>query len=174
MRIGILSDTHNQRGRTRCALDLLKCHGAESLIHCGDFVNASMLELLAGWPSVFVFGNNDSESIPELRSVAQTIGAECLEWGGALTVDGKRLAITHGHLNSERRRLAGERPDYLISGHSHRPADHRRDATRWINPGALHRSQHFTVALLDVTTDELRFLEVPARADGAALRKSLP
>lgn len=175
MRIGILSDTHNQLDRTQRALKLLTSHGASTLIHCGDFVKASMLELLAGLPCYFVFGNNDSESIPDLLSAAKNIGAQCLEWGGVVTIDGKRFAITHGHLKSEVRSLLALQPDYLLSGHSHRLSDYVSGPTRRINPGAMHRARQFTVALLDLPTDELRFLEVPAMStDGAAMRKSVP
>lgn len=175
MRIGILSDTHNQRDRTQRALKLLTSHGASTLIHCGDFVKASMLELLAGLPCYFVFGNNDADSMADLRSVAKTVGAVCLDWGGVVTLDGKRLAITHGHLKSEMRSLLAQHPDYLLSGHSHRMSDQVSGPTRHINPGAMHRARQFTVGLLDLPTDELRFLEVPAMsADGAAMRKSAP
>ena len=34
-------------------------------------------------------------------------------------------------------------------------------AVRRINPGALHRANEFTVALLEVGTGEVRFLPVP-------------
>lgn len=175
MRIGILSDTHNQRDRTLRALDSLKSHGAELLIHCGDFVDAAILELLAGLPCYFVFGNNDSDAISELRSAAKSTGAICLDWGGVATIEGKRLAITHGHLRSEVRSLLAQEPDYLLSGHSHRMSNSFHGPTRRINPGALHRAREFSVALLDLTTDELRFLDVLTMSDGGAvLRKFLP
>ncbi len=36
MRLGILSDTHDELERTRVAIALLRRAGAEALIHCGD------------------------------------------------------------------------------------------------------------------------------------------
>ena len=55
----------------------------------------------------------------------------------------------------------GRRPDYLLSGHSHVAADRREGGTRRINPGALHEAEAYSVALLDLGADELRFITVP-------------
>ena len=37
----------------------------------------------------------------------------------------------------------------------------RENGVRYINPGALHRASEFTVALLDLKTDDLKWLKVP-------------
>lgn len=169
MRLGILSDTHNQRDRTRAAVELLKQQGADVFFHCGDFIEASILELLAGTPTYFVFGNNDCDTISELRAAAQATGAICLEWSGIVTLGEKQIAITHGHRTSEVRRFLAQQPDYLLSGHSHVPTDQRVAHTRRINPGALSRAKSYTVALLDLATDELQFLDVPS-VRGAGIR----
>jgi predicted phosphodiesterase len=59
------------------------------------------------------------------------------------------------------RRVLAERPDYLLSGHSHAPSDVQDGAVRRINPGALHRADEFTVAILDLASGELKRLCVP-------------
>jgi putative phosphoesterase len=161
MRLGILSDTHDQCDRTRWAVQLLHDAGAEALFHCGDFTGSEMLELCAVLPCYFVFGNNDDFSIPDLRHVASETGATCLEWGGAVALDGKQIGITHGHTRSDLQRVLATKPDYLLTGHSHIAADRREGATRWINPGALHRAHDYSVAVLELESDELQFLEVP-------------
>ena len=51
-------------------------------------------------------------------------------------------------------------PDYLLFGHTHIRLNERDGATRQINPGALHRAAEWTVAVLDVVQDQLRFLKV--------------
>ena len=58
------------------------------------------------------------------------------------------------------RRLLAADPDYLVTGHTHAPLDERLGATRWINPGALYRAVEWPAALLDLVTDELKFLKV--------------
>jgi hypothetical protein len=70
--------------------------------------------------------------------------------------------VTHGHLYKEYRQLLDANPDYLLTGHSHVASDMRECATRFINPGALHRASSYTVALLNLADDSLRFLTVPS------------
>jgi putative phosphoesterase len=161
MRLGILSDTHNQLERTRVAVQLLIDAGAEALVHCGDFTHANVLELCAARPCYFVFGNNDDFTIAELKRTAMVTRAQCLQWGGEVELAGKRIAITHGHMPGEVRRLLAAKPDYLLSGHSHIANDSRTATVRRINPGALHRAKSFSIAVLDLVRDEVRFIEVP-------------
>jgi putative phosphoesterase len=162
MRIGIISDTHDQLERTQRAVELLIAAGAERLFHCGDLIEPSMVEVCAVVPSYFVFGNNDADSVPGIRNAIAKVGdSVCLDWGGQVELSDKRIAMTHGHMHTDVRRLLAAAPDYLFSGHSHVKADRREGKTRRINPGALHRAREYTVAVLDLATDELRFLSVP-------------
>ena len=160
MLLGILSDTHDRLARTSHAVGLLRSEGAEAFIHCGDITGPEIVPACAVLPCWFVFGNNDCDSLPDLRRAMSEAGAVCLEWGGEVTLGSKRIAVTHGHLSSDVRRLLAAKPDYLLSGHSHYPHDHSDGMTRRINPGALHRAADFTVALLDLATDQLRYLVI--------------
>ena len=135
MRIGIVSDTHDQVGRTTRAIELLVAAGIEAVVHCGDLTGPAVVDLFAGIPSYFVFGNNDFDE-RGLRRAMAAIDADCLGRGGEIELGGRRLAVTHGDSDREIRRLAARGPDYLFFGHSHVPTDHREGATRWINPGA--------------------------------------
>ena len=162
MRIGIISDSHNQYERTSLAVQQLKSIGAETLFHCGDLTLPAMVNSFGGLPCYFVFGNNDVHVVSEIRqAINEVAGAVCLEWGGEVQLGKKRLAMTHGHRYSEVSRLLATNPDYLFTGHSHLAADWREGATRRINPGALHRASSFTVALLDLEDDSLQFLTIP-------------
>ncbi len=162
MLIGILSDTHNQMKRTAAAIQLLHVEGAEVLFHCGDLTDPDVVGICAVLPCYFVFGNNDAYRVDEIQAaINQADGAVCLGWGGEVELTGKRIAVTHGHVYQEYRRLLATKPDYLFTGHSHIAADHREGVTRFINPGALHRAQEFTVALLNLANDTLKFLPVP-------------
>jgi putative phosphoesterase len=161
MRLGILSDTHDEWTRTRAAVDLLRAEGAEVLIHCGDLASPAILTLCAVLPCYFVFGNHDADSVPALQRAALESGAVCLGWGGVVELAGKRVGLVHGHLTTDVRRVLGAQPDYLLSGHSHNSSDSQIGPVRRINPGALHRADAFTVAMLDLVADALRFMRVP-------------
>ena len=160
MRIGILSDTHDELERTRVAVRMLQDAGAEALIHCGDLASPPIVRACAVLPFWFVFGNHDSDTVPILRQAAIESGANCLGWGGIVELAGKRFGVTHGHMTTDVRRVLAEQPDYLLSGHSHIPNDTVVGTVRRINPGALHRADPFTVAILDVQTGDLTFLRM--------------
>jgi uncharacterized protein len=159
MRLGILSDTHDKVERTRAAVGLLVDSGAEALIHCGDITIPEVVYELAPLPSYFVFGNCDFE-LTDLRQAISAIGGFCLERGGMIERDGRRLAVTHGDSSHELTRLGAEHPDYLFSGHTHQALDVQRGPTRFINPGALHRAARRTVVLLDCASGRLEMLPV--------------
>lgn len=161
MNLGILSDTHDQFTRCEHAVKLLQTAGAEAIVHCGDIIEPSIITICAALPCYFVLGNNDADNYPHLKKVAREVGAVFLDLGGVVTLGGKRVAITHGHLTSEVRKLMAMHPDYLLSGHTHMAEDRMVDGTRRINPGALHRARNFTVAVLDLDLEELTSIGVP-------------
>jgi putative phosphoesterase len=160
MKIGILSDTHDQLDRTQRAVRALQAAGAEALIHCGDLTRPKIVTACAVLPCHFVFGNNDVDDVPSLRAAMAEAEAVCLEWGGTVTLAGKRLAVTHGHITAHVRRLLAEQPEYLCTGHSHIAHDWRDGPTRRINPGALYRAAEYSVAVLDLATDTLEFIPI--------------
>ncbi len=159
MRIAIISDTHDHKKRTVQAVEVLRSEGAETLIHCGDLTGPDIVHACGGLPSYYVFGNNDFQQ-DVLRAAMNEVGGTCLDFGGEILLDGKRIAVTHGDSLREMRRLAAAEPDYLLFGHVHVTADRREGPTRWINPGALHRARRWTVALLDTDHDELHFFDI--------------
>jgi predicted phosphodiesterase len=131
------------------------------LIHCGDLTRPEMVAVCAALPCYFAFGNHYADNVPALRHAIAEAGAVCLDWGGEVTLAGKRVAVAHGHMHTDVRRLLAARPDYLLSGHSHVAGQRQDGPTRRINPGALDEVEELTVALLDLVTDSVRFLSVP-------------
>jgi uncharacterized protein len=161
MRIGILSDTHNEFDRTLLAVDMLREAGAEALFHCGDLNSPPIVEMCSAVPFYFTFGNHDSDSVPALKQAAIVHGATCLGWGGTVELVGRRIGLTHGHMRSDVQRTLADSPGFLFFGHSHFPSDETVGSTRRINPGALHRADEYTVALLDLDTGRLELLKLP-------------
>ena len=83
-----------------------------------------------------------------------------LGWGGTVKFAYKLVGVVHGHMRTDLRRVMEVQPDYLLSGHSHIAQDEREGRVRRINPGALCLADELTVALLDLVTDDVRFLTV--------------
>jgi putative phosphoesterase len=159
VRIGILSDTHDQFDRTRRAVKLLRAAGAEALFHCGDLTSPEIIEICAGQMVHYVYGNNDFDT-EDLARAMKAVDAVNLQWEGTIELHGCRIAMTHGDRSTSWRRLIAEEPNYLLSGHTHEASDQRHGPVRFINPGALHRARRHSVALLDLASDELTILNV--------------
>jgi putative phosphoesterase len=169
MRLGILSDTHDELARTCLAIQLLRDAGAEVLVHCGDLASPPIVAALAVLPSWFTFGNHDADSVPALQKAATEFGVTCLGWGGTFEFAGKRIGLVHGHMTMDFRRVLAEKPDYVFFGHSHFAVDVVDGPVRRINPGALHRALEYTVAVLDLDSGELRLL--PVESGGVECRR---
>ena len=160
MLIGILSDTHGRGPIMAAAVDLLRRRGAEYLIHCGDVGGVDLLEHLVGGPAAFVLGNCDADE-PAYRRHAQSLGVVFCGSMGDLELDGRRLAVMHGDdAPLMERILASRQHDYLLHGHTHVRHDQHVGRTRVINPGALFRAAHKSVAILDTRADALEFVEI--------------
>lgn len=159
MRIGIMSDSHGDAAITRRAVALLGREGATKLIHCGDICSESVLDELAGHDCVFVWGNCDQAGA-SMRAYLRRVG---LAWPDAplrLTLDGKRIAVAHGHEWEFQSLLEDDSLDYVFHGHTHVMKDVRVNGCRVINPGALYRATPHSVAVLDLDSDDLAFFVV--------------
>lgn len=160
MIVGILSDTHDRIEAARTGIALLRQHDAEYFIHCGDVGSEMILDLLAGLPAAFVFGNTDWDRRGLERYAAQ-LNVSCLGVSGEIELDGKRFYVQHGDdFPALKRMIDSQRVDYVLHGHSHVTRDERIGKTRIINPGALHRARVKTVARLDTLKDELGFMTI--------------
>ncbi|MEC7957195.1 MAG: metallophosphoesterase family protein, partial [Pseudomonadota bacterium] len=63
MRIGVVSDTHNNLKNVRRIVELFNTAAVDRVIHTGDITQAKTIEVFAQLdaPMSGVFGNNDQE-----------------------------------------------------------------------------------------------------------------
>lgn len=163
MRIGILSDTHNDSAATSRALQGFRQRGVRVLFHCGDLTSPDMVTHFAGFEIYSVRGNMDRHLVPALKAaMAAQPGAHWLGKGDEVEIAGKRLAITHGDREDVLETLLFAQPDYLFVGHTHRRRDEQIGPTRVINPGALGGTQHEgrSICVLDLVTDRLEVIRL--------------
>ena len=76
MLVGILSDTHGDTAAAAAGIALLQQRGVTRFLHCGDVGSGGVLDLLAGLPAGFVFGNCDIDR-PALARYAATLRMDC-------------------------------------------------------------------------------------------------
>jgi putative phosphoesterase len=166
VKIGILSDTHNNTRNTQAALEIFRQNGITKLIHCGDITTGSMIQLFMGWDVAFVLGNMDLHR-DELIAATKYIGVMPPQHSREVEVDGRLIGVTHGHDQNQLYRLIiSSKYLYVCHGHTHERRNEFQSAygVRVINPGALggNRPQARSVCILDTAADEVQFIEVPA------------
>lgn len=150
MKIGIVSDTHDNVAVVRAALRQLEAVGVELILHCGDIESPQTVALFNSVPTHFVFGNCDRDS-RSLREAIQSVGGVLHEPWGDLELVGRKIAWLHGHESQRKAEIeAMNHFDYLFYGHTHDAEQHRVGRTLVVNPGALYRATPKRCAVLDL------------------------
>ena len=162
MKIGIISDTHDNRQNIEAALEILETEGVTTVLHCGDVCGPDTVQALAGF-DVWVAQGNMDRHVGLAQAVEETLGRGRLAWIHKPTLDGYALAMIHGD-NTEmlRELITSGQHAYVMHGHTHRRRDQTVGRTRVINPGALGgtRWQSRSFCILDLATGEVRFVEL--------------
>ena len=139
MILAVMSDTHDNIWNVRKALALIKEHGVEAIIHCGDFVAPFVLKELdqAKIPVHGVFGNNDGDQYL-LTKLSFTELSYITLYGltGELEVGDFKIAFTHYRAMAEGLAASG-RFDLVCFGHSHETYLDRVGQTVLLNPGEV-------------------------------------
>jgi len=167
MRIGILSDTHDNLRNVRAAVGFLRREGIDVLLHCGDVCGPAVVEILEGFDLYVALGNVDR--MPALGLAVEGLcGVGRLARWHRLVFDGFAVALLHGDDESLLSHLirSGEYA-YVIHGHTHRRDDRRVGVARVINPGALGgtRREPRSFCILDLEAGEARFIELQEEGD---------
>lgn len=164
MKLGILSDTHENVANLESALDAYRAEGITQIIHCGDLTSADTARCLEGFEVVYVDGNMDQD-LPEIYRALRDLNPHSVvlpTYEG--DIGGVSIGVTHGNNGSELRRLieAGKHR-YVFHGHTHRRRDETRGPTRIFNPGALGGLQFESrsYSILDLQTGEITLVELP-------------
>lgn len=130
--IAIVSDTHMPKGRRELPEECVRiCREADLIVHAGDFMEASVLEMFRGFgpPLVAAHGNVDSG---ELR--------RWLPEQASFEVEQVRIGLVHdsGPKKGRLARMRAMFPDEnaVIFGHSHLPLHEEEDGFQIFNPGS--------------------------------------
>jgi len=143
MKLGIISDTHDQVDNILKMVELLNKEEVELVIHCGDWVAPFLLkfykELKA--PIKGVLGNNDGEIFRHLKNSETNKYGVQVEYEHnliELELDGRKLAALHGDppAFAEALILTGKY-DAVFHGHTHQKRNEMVGDTLALNPGSL-------------------------------------
>jgi putative phosphoesterase len=163
MKIGLISDTHDNIQNTQNAIMSFYNKNVELVIHAGDIVSPETVEVFDGMRLIGVLGNNDSE-VHELTSAFDKIGGQLKGEFCEMEQDKLRFAVYHG-TDSRRKESLIECGEYdvVICGHTHRAQNKKVGKTLIINPGTANGwffGYGATVAIFDTLTRELEFIHL--------------
>jgi uncharacterized protein len=160
MKIGLISDSHNNIELTKKACEVFKNKKIDMLAHTGDFTSPRILKLFTGFKCKLVKGNADID-LDLLNKQCKKLKIGSLEDSNEFEIEGKKILLIHGnHVPEFRDAVASGKFDYIIKGHTHTFENYIRNNTRIINPGSLCGFEENTVAILDIETDEVEKIDL--------------
>lgn len=149
MKIGVISDTHDQGELIRLAVEHFNREKVEWVFHCGDWVSPFILYFFQGLkaPIRGVFGNNDGDRFRHLAFKEK--------WGLNLeyevrflevTLDSRQIALFHGDYPGLTEGLVKcGKYDAVFHGHTHQRINEQVGKTLSLNPGSLMKETSPTV-----------------------------
>ena len=150
LKIGVISDTHlddyDDKMRKRVAEHF---SDMDMILHAGDMVDISVLEIFGDKEVRAVCGNMDNVSVRE--KFTENLLFE---------LNGFKILLTHGWGSPwgiEERISAGFKDiDCVVYGHTHKPANHRKDNVLFFNPGSAvdrYFNSSKTIGILEIDKD---------------------
>ena len=159
MKIGVISDTHDNIPRIREAVSIFNKAEVDLVIHAGDYVAPFALIPLGDLKCEYVgvFGNNDGErlGLNKMSRGKIKVQPQSIDFGG------KKILVSHepGALSAL---IESQTYDIVIYGHTHDPVIERHGRTLVVNPGECGGwlRDRSTIALIDLDqmTAELKRL----------------
>lgn len=158
MKIGVVSDTHDNLERVREALAIFEEEDVEKVVHCGDIISPFTAEMFdREFEFHAVRGNNDGEW--NLKNTVDGFGT-FYNNVAELEFAGKKIAAYHGTEEQIVGALAEMEYDYVLRGHTHERKKDIHGSTVEVNPGGIKlpgQEEEFSVAVIDLETGDIDF-----------------
>jgi putative phosphoesterase len=163
MKIGLISDTHDNIQNIQNAILLFNDKQVSFVIHAGDIVSPEAVETFAGVKLIGVLGNNDLE-IDGLTNAFDKIGGQLKGDFCEIEQDDLIFAVYHG-TNSRKKEslIQSGKYDVLVCGHTHKVQKKKVGKTLVINPGTANGwffGYSASAAVFDTQTREPEFLHL--------------
>ncbi len=135
MKIGIISDSHDNRQNILKAVEIFREHKVKYVLHAGDIIApfaARPFGHIEGVKFIAVFGNNDGDRIL-LDSTIKNLGGQIHnDFRGE--IGSKKIFMIHSCSAIEEIAASGDY-DVVICGHTHKTDIRKVGKTLYVNPG---------------------------------------
>ena len=165
MRIGIISDTHDNLQTVEKAINRLNQEKVNLVLHAGDYVSPFVIPKFKtlNCKLIGVFGNNDGDHAFIKQKFLATKNCEIHGRFAEVIVDNFRLALLHGEEKELLNTLINSQYfDSVIYGHSHSVFLGKNNKTLIINPGELcgYLTGRSTMAILNTDKRETEIIDL--------------
>ncbi|MCP4263115.1 MAG: YfcE family phosphodiesterase [Planctomycetes bacterium] len=136
MKVGIITDTHDQQALLTKAIEVFTEHHVGCILHAGDITSLSTAYALASIDHIKfigVFGNCDFDK-SSLEGVVRGQQGEIHRGAYKGNIQDKKLLMAHEPRNLGNMPIPGDY-DLIVYGHTHVQDIHRQGNTLIINPG---------------------------------------
>jgi len=157
MKIGVLSDSHDNLPRIEKAIKFFNKQKINFLLHAGDFVAPFTIPKIKAvscdWRGVF--GNNDGEK----AGLSGASGGKIQEGPLRLKLQDQNLVLVHDLKSID---PAREGASCIIFGHTHKPEVSKKGRQILVNPGESGGwlSGNSTVAIVDLDSLSARIFKI--------------
>jgi uncharacterized protein len=177
MKIGIISDTHDDIDNVQNAIEIFREERVNLIIHAGDFIFPGVIDEFKKLKDelplsrvIGVLGNNDGEKLMLLKKFME-LGGKLEGEFDDIVIDGLRFGIYHG--TSEKLREAAIKSgiyDVFIHGHTHKRREDKIGQTLVLNPGTAHKKvksasglfeEEGGIMIFDTQTKEYKYVPLP-------------
>ena len=136
MKIGVVSDTHNNLRNIETIINLFNEERVPVVIHTGDISNANTLERFSDLNSklIGVYGNNDRNE-SGLKEVAKKNNFQFQEPPRRLSLLDREIVIFHEPDKIDQFLSENQLIDVVLYGHTHRYENNVKNGVLFFNPG---------------------------------------
>jgi putative phosphoesterase len=165
MKIGVISDTHDNLSMVEKAVARLNEEKVELTIHAGDYTSPFVIPKFKALNSrlIGVFGNNDGDHEFLKKRFGETTNCEIRGRFAAVDAEGFKIALLHGDEAELLNALVDSQGfDAVVSGHTHVSVNEVKGRTLVLCPGEVcgYLTGKATLALLDTVKREAVVLEL--------------
>ena len=163
MKIGVLSDTHDNLPNLLYVLNTYRERGIGTLVHCGDLTSLEMLSHFSGFRLIYTMGNMDITT-GTIKKRLEKMGED--NFAGIVfrgKLGGVPVAATHSHIDGKVMDIVQKgNVQWLFHGHTHKKRDEVVRGVRIVNPGALGGlgREPRSFCIVDLVAEAVEFLRV--------------
>ncbi|OQA22376.1 MAG: phosphodiesterase [Actinobacteria bacterium ADurb.Bin346] len=138
MKIGIISDTHDDGINLKKVARIFRNEKIEEVYHLGDYVSPPLIKILKDFRLTGIFGNSDGNRTG-LMDAFNEIGGNLAGDFAAIEADGLKIALYHGEYRQISEALAKSgNYDAVFCGHLHKSEKTSFGKTLLLSPGSTH------------------------------------